>query len=377
MSSAGCGGNTRSALRAGAALILVLLLLTARGATEAQPGELPSRLSLEEAVSLALSRNPDLFVAEFEREKAQVALERARYAADELREERIQSYELARVKEVIPRQALLGLRVAERAVEEARRGMRLRVEGAYFGVLLAREMEKVKEEAVRLAGEQRRLAEAGVRAGTRARLDVLAARAQEAQAQAELASARRERKVAEMELNRLLHFPLTHELELLTPLQETVPDDPLLADPEKALQAAEKVSLSLLQAEEKVEAARVAFQVAARWYTPNVFAYREAQAELWKAEAERERARTELELSVRRAILEVEEAASRIEQGRQAVAFLQEALRLARLRYEAGVGTNAEVLDAQVRLGEARVALARAVFGLNSALSRFRSLTGQ
>lgn len=358
------------------ALLLVLLLLTP-GAIEARPEELPWHLSLEEATELALSRNPELFAAEFEREKARVAEERARYAADELREEMIQSYELARVKEVLPRQALLGLRVAERAVEEAQRGMRLRVEGAYFGVLLARKIERVKEEAVRLAEEQRRLAEAGVRAGTRARVDVLSARAQEAQARAELASAQKDRRVAEMELNRLLHLPLTHQLELSTPLGEEVPDDPLLADPEKALRAAEKVNLGLLRAEVAVEAARVAFQVAARWYTPNVFAYREAQADLRRAEAEREKAQAELELSVRRAILEVEEARIRIAQGKEAVAFLREALRLARLRYEAGVGTSAEVLDAQVRLSEAEAGLARAVFGLNSALSRFRFLTGQ
>ncbi len=362
-------------------LLLVLLLLAGgTGGAAPERAEGPRRLSLEEAVALALKNNPDVALAREALERAQVAAEQARSAADDLPAEAVISLDLAKVKDLYPRQAESGVRLAERGVTAAQDGVRLGVEQAYFAAQLAREMVRVREQAVSLAEEQVQQARLAFEVGTRARTDVLAAEAQLAGAHAELAAARKARDVAAMELNRALGLPLTEAVELTTPLQEADLRHLPAADPEsiaKAVQAALARSPAVLKAEEDLAVARLAFDLTARYYTPNVYAYRQAESGLRQARIALDKERTAVELEVRKALLDIEEARARIEQQKKAVALTEDGLRLANLRYRSGVGTNAEVLDAQVRLSGARAAMANAVFSLRAALARYANLVGE
>lgn len=359
---------------------LIILLAAGGGGSAADQPAGPRRLSLEEAVNLALERNPDLALARGALEKARVGEEQARAAADDLASENVLSLDLAKVKELGPRQALAGVRLAEKGVETARNGLRLGVEQAYFGAQLARELVRVREQAVSLAGEQVQQARVAYRVGTRARTDLLAAEAQLAAAGADLATAEKGSAVANMELNRTLGLPLTEAWELTTPLREVAGRRLPAGDEVSVRQAVYRAlerSAAVLKADEDLAVARLAFDLTARYYTPNVYAYRQAESDLDEARVRLDKERTGAELEVRKALLEIAEARARIEQHKKAVALTEEGLRLANLRYRAGVGTSAEVLDAQVRLSGARSALANAVFALNTAVSRYVNLSGE
>lgn len=362
-------------------LLLLLLLAAAGGGGDAasEPSGEPRRLSLDQAVALALENSPDVALAREAVERARVAVEQARGAADDLPAEAVTSLDMAKVKELYPRQAEAGLRLAERGVQAARDAVRLGVEQAYFAAQLAREMVDVRARAVSLAEEQVHQARLAFKVGTRARTDVLAAEAQLALARAELAAAEKARDAAAMELNRALGLPLTEAPVLTTALEEPDARQLPATDPEsvrKAVQAALARSPAVAKAEEDLALARLAFDLTARYYTPNVYGYRLAASDLRQARVRWEKERAAVELEVRKAALDIGEAAVRIEQHKKAVALSEEGLRLANLRYRSGVGTNSEVLDAQVRLSGARAALAGAVFNLRTALSRYAHLTG-
>lgn len=165
---------------AGRALLAAVfaVLLAAGGAATAGPEGMPRRLSLAEAVNLALDRNADVTAAVYAAEAARMVAEQAQSAADAIKPEMITTYDLAKVKELVPRQAQEGRRLAEKQVDVARDALRLQVELGYFGVQQAREVARVREQAVTLAERQLEQARLAYGAGTRARTDVLAAEAQ-------------------------------------------------------------------------------------------------------------------------------------------------------------------------------------------------------
>ncbi len=368
--------------------LLLLSVAGGTGAAEQQAQGGPRRLTLAEAVALAGELNPDVALAQEALEKARIGAAEARDAADALRPELVASLDMAKVRELYPLQAESGVRLAETGVEETREGLRLRVEQAYFADQLARELVQVREQAVGLAREQLREAQLAFKVGTRARTDVLAAEAQLAAAEADLAAARRDAAAASLDLNQALGLPLGERVESATALAEPEADslppggeEEVARAVERALARSPLVSLpkgvvSVRQAEEELAVARQAFSLAARYYTPNVYAYRQALADLHAAETRLARARTATELEVRKAVLDIGAARARVEQQKKAVALSTEGLRLANLRYRAGLGTSAEVLDAQVRLSGARAALANAVFALRMSLARYRYLVG-
>lgn len=369
----------RHVTRAARLLLAAALVLAAAGSGSAAPAppEGPRRLSLDEAVALALRQNPDVALAEQRAEAARVARDQARDTARAMPDQAVTTLDQAKVKELYPVQAEGAARVAERAVEATRDGVRLAVEQAYFGAQLAREVVGVREQALALAERQLEQARLAYRAGVRARTDVLAAQAQVATARADLEAARKDAAVAGMELDRVLGLPLTTELELTTPLGDAGAEVAGEANPEAAVSKALARSVAVLKAEEDLAAARLARDLTARYFTPNVYAYRQAEADLRQKEVARDQERVTAELEVRKALLEIAAARARIAQQREAVSLSEEGLRLADLRYRAGVGTGTEVLDAQVRLSGARLAYAQAVFALRTALARYRNLVGE
>lgn len=82
-------------------------------------------------------------------------------------------------------------------------------------------------------------------------------------------------------------------------------------------------------------------------------------------------------LEVRQAWLRVGEARASIEAEEKTVALAEEGVRMAGLRYREGVGTQAEVMDAEVALSGARTQLAHALRDLAVAHAALDKATGR
>jgi outer membrane protein len=85
----------------------------------------------------------------------------------------------------------------------------------------------------------------------------------------------------------------------------------------------------------------------------------------------------QIALEVRQAWLSAREAHSRIEVSREAVKQATESLRVSRLRYSQGVGTNTEVLDAETRHVETARDHQFALYDAILAIIRLRYVTGE
>ncbi|MDU7910300.1 MAG: TolC family protein [Veillonella sp.] len=81
-------------------------------------------------------------------------------------------------------------------------------------------------------------------------------------------------------------------------------------------------------------------------------------------------------LSVQKAYLNLRSAEQTIQSTQTAVTQGQESFRIATLRYRAGVGTNLDVLDAEIKLTTARNNYVQALYNYNISIAALEQLTG-
>lgn len=94
------------------------------------------------------------------------------------------------------------------------------------------------------------------------------------------------------------------------------------------------------------------------------------------AETQFANVRNQVRLEVEQAYFTLQSTFENTRTATQAVDFATEALRLARLRYRAGVGTQTEVLQAQSDLTQAEVNLLQAILGYNRSLASLQRAVG-
>ena len=271
---------------------------------------------------------------------------------------------------------------------------------AYLRVLLSDGLLNAARRSLDQAQEQVRVAQTRVAAGASPTFDVLQAQLAEAEAQQAVARAEAATQNASAGLNLLLNLPLDQEATLTDVLERRRLSSTLTAAIARGLR--ERPELAELRA--RMDVARAAIELARSGGRPNVLLdgtynlggslsaatgswsgtlavtlslhdggltrerVREAEARLAQVQLlEADRRRT-IELEVRRAWLALTQAEAEITATSAGVAQAREAVRLADLRYKAGVGTSLETVAAQAALAQAEAAAVQTLF--NHSLAR-------
>jgi outer membrane protein TolC len=256
-----------------------------------------------------------------------------------------------------------------------------RTAAAYFGVLLAAEMERVAEAAVRSAEADLERATAIRDAGMSTDADVLSIRVHLAAMREQRIRRGADRSVAEATLSEAMGEPLEARFTLVTPLEATLPALPAaLARPEirqaqLAAQLAQKQAETARSAYLPQVSFRAAFEadrqrfvtraganwftgVTLRWNLFNGFADKarieEATFAHKRALAQQQQATEGAKLEVRRAQADLEAARQRLTVAQSAVEQAEESLRITKNRYEAGLTTVTELLRSETALAEAQ-----------------------
>ena len=299
--------------------------------------------------------------------------------------------------------ARYGLNAADFALEQTKQSIRLMATTDYFNILQARNLVKVREDTV--ATLQAHLADvnAQFRVGTVARTDVLASEVELANAQQNLTTARNNYEVAVATLNNVIGVSTDTTLTINDELRYTgytlslddCTDYGLLyrADGAAAVYAVK-------QAEEGVRAAKAGYHptvnaaatrsiagerpfkddhtssntwsagVSASWniFDNGVTAAQvdAAKATLRKAEEALAATDEQIRLDVRTAYLNLRASEQNIKTTEKAVQQAEEDYNIARVRYNAGVGTNLEVMRASDNLTMARMNYSMALYSYNT-----------
>lgn len=295
----------------------------------------------------------------------------------------------------------------------------LLVQVGYYDALLAEQQITVQEASVELL--TRELADTTRRydAGTLPRFNVLRAEVELANARPKLIRARNSFRIAKNNLANLLGFDVPHEALEDIPLQLSgkLEAEPYDVEMPRAIALAleRRTELGALR---KEDALRQEDIINARaGYLPSLQAYAGydwhnsmfstdltrdvhgwmagvqlkwdvfdgllTRGQVQQARALRERSSIELDDTARRIELEVRTAFSNfiearevLESQKKVLEAAEEALRLARARYEAGTGTQLDVLSAQTALTEARTTQIQALHDYAAARARLERAVG-
>lgn len=284
---------------------------------------------------------------------------------------------------------------------------------AYWAAQIAVSVHKVAAEAVVLLDAHERDVGALVEQGEVAELDLLRTRTERANAQKQLNAASNAADLAQSVLKNLLSIDLKQPVLLTDHLQKQFrPDGNLSVLTRQALEQRNE----LRTLDSHIAAASQVLKAAKGEYAPSVaiegrYEYiegdvrdleggehwtigvgaelpiwnwgqtgakvRQATSQLAQVATLREKTANGICLQVRKAFLDMGTAGKNIEAAEMALGTAKEAYRQARVGYQAGEGTNTDVLDARTARSRAETNYSHALFAHNVALAALRRATGE
>ena len=308
------------------------------------------------------------------------------------------------------KKAKAGYLYSEQGLQKAYNDMRSTVTNGYFDMLQADNMQKLGRESVTRLADHLKNVEAQYEVGVVAKVDVLRSQVELANAKQSLIKAENAYQIAEANLNKIVGLPMDTQLKLDNLLVYT----PYENDMQYCLDYAAMHRPELEQAKQNVEAAKGALRVAISGHMPQVAATASqnwnnknwpgdengnwyvgvsvglnifdsgvttskihgAEADLAKAHETYRDTVDAVNLDVRSNYLNLREAEKRIDTTKLAVSQAEEDYRIAQLRYMNGVGTNTDVLDAQVALTDAKTNYLQAMYDYNTCKTNLETAIG-
>lgn len=298
------------------------------------------------------------------------------------------------------------------AEEQAYNEMKETATTGYFNMLNAGNMKALRQESVDRLQAHLDNVVAQYNVGIVARADVLRSEVELANAKQDYITASNEYDVAEATLNNIIGTPLNTTLKLKDSLQYVPYDN----DMAYCLAYSEEHRPELKQAEYGVDAAEAALVVARSGHMPKIYAnasdnwggngsnwpgdddenwsvgvtasinvfdsgvtwskIHAAQEALVQAKESQRQIKDAVELEVRTDYLSMREAEKRISTAQVAVASAEEDYHIAVVRYQAGVGTNIDVMDAQEALTQAKTNYYQALYNYNTSKAALNTSMG-
>lgn len=298
------------------------------------------------------------------------------------------------------------------AEEQAYNEMKETATTGYFNMLNATNMKALRQESVDRLQAHLDNVIAQYNVGIVARADVLRSEVELANAKQDYITASNEYDVAEATLNNIIGTPLGTTLLLKDRLQY----EPYENDMAYCLAYSEQHRPELKQAEYAIDSAEAALVVARSGHMPKVYAnasnnwggngsdwpgdddenwsvgvtasmnvfdsgvtwskIHAAQENLAKAKESQRQIKDNVELEVRTDYLSMREAEKRITTAQVAVASAEEDYHIAVVRYQAGVGTNIDVMDAQEALTQAKTNYYQALYNYNTSKAALNTSMG-
>ena len=286
------------------------------------------------------------------------------------------------------------------------------IEG-YYALLAYQELRDVYHEAVdNLQGHLDNVT-AQYNVGTKAKVDVLSSDVSLANAKTTAITADNNVDVAESNLNNILGLPLQTKLNLA---DHQLPFDTYNISLQEATDYAMKYRPEVLQAAIAVQEAEENINIAGAADKPQVaitgsngwsdttfpgleansrnwsigagVTYKfydggatkakvnEARQDLLTARETEQKTRESVQLEVKQAYLNIRSAAQKVEETQTVVDQARENYRIQNIRYQAGVGINLDVLDAQLSLNEAQVNHIQALYDYNVGIAKLEQVMG-
>ena len=389
----------------------------------------PVELTLDAAVTMALQNNPSGKIAVFDYEAAKGALTAARsYRWITISGSHTDARSLAAPSLLNPNpvetdkysnslntswilwsgnkiesqisQAKLGLDSSQWGIAAARQQLKYNATDAYFKFMAARDAVKLSQESVERLVRYLQDVKLQFDVGVVAKVDVLRSEVALAQSRQTLIEAQNAYDVTMANLNNLIGLPLTTELSIKGDMSYAKFEQDLATCVDAALRQRPEIS----QSTDAAKSAQEAITIARAGYLPTVSAVyqtgwydstfaggnnynwtvylqtnwtfldsgltagkvKQAVEGYHKTQEQLKQTLDTVRLDVRSTYLSLKSSEQSIQTSSAAVGLAEEDYKIKVIRYQAGVGTNLDVLDAQVALTTAKNNYLQAMYNYNN-----------
>lgn len=392
----------------------------------------PVELSLDDSIIMALQNNPSIKMADADRESAQWAISEAKgakmfsidLAHSDTRSKTVLStanrfangitvslplYTGGKAEAGIEK-AQLTLKSSDLTVDKTRQQVKLDATNGYYTILQTINALKVSQDSVDMMNAHLKNVQAQYGVGVVAKSDVLRSQVELANYQQKLIIAQNNYDLAISKFNNVVGLPLATEVKVKDELQHVKYQSSL----DESITYAMAHRADNIQADYAVDIARQGVKAAQSGKLPTVSAsagtgwsdtsfpgtdnntwsvgltaswnafdsgvtnarIKESDSAVTKALQQAKQTKDSVQLEVRQAYLNMNEADKRIESTQVAVEQAEEDFKIAGVRYSAGVGTNIDVIDAQVALTTAKNNYIQAMYDYNTSKANLDKAMG-
>ncbi len=330
-------------------------------------------LSLQEALSLCLTNNENIILADKAVDAAKITVDQTASAVKKTNDS-IDDYnlpvtqDLNAVINIAPKQAEEAYNFALISREYTANSLRYGVETAYYSLQKAEKALEVARASMKRAETQYKNTQAQEEQGLVSNMDVVRAESAYLGSQTAYEQTRVGVLAARMALNKMLGLDLNTVLKLKDPITLVQGENVNIA---QAIEAAKKIDVSYNSAKMSHRLKQLDLEEVDGYYRENTYVYKQAVVEEEKAKLSLEEAEKTLEMNVRNAYNSLTTSAMNYQSLVKSRDQAKEALRLAELRYKAGLSTIYDVQSADAAFQQAEMELLDAINTYNLAHSAF------
>lgn len=305
------------------------------------------KLTIQSAIDQALTSNTTLKSLRIDIDTADINARLVHATTNEIHVDFIDSVSLAQNKYVSDAKVRLAKKLNDLAYTSTQSKIKLGVQKAYFDLVNAQSQLELKKQSLTRAQTQLKVANASAAVGTRAKTDVLQAEMGVSGAQAALVSARNTVEVARLTLNQTMGVDLKKQW-ILTDTDKAVAISQLGLDEATAKAIKDRVEIAQKQGD--VDVAQLNLELISKYSAASTYSGQMAKNDSEKAKLALEDEKTKITMEVAQAYYNLDAAKQAVDFNNKAKESAAESYRLTNLRFENGLATTLEVIQAEEEL---------------------------
>lgn len=331
------------------------------------------QLTLEKAIQQALETNATLESTRLSVKNADLNSMLSYKTPAEMPSEFIWSLDAAKAKYVTNATIEMNRLLNSLQLKATESKIKLGAQQAYYDLIYAQDDLNLKKQSLARAQTQLKVAKAAFEVGTKAKTDVLQAEMGLAGAQAALTTAENNLEIERMELNDFLGVDLDKKWNIVVANKQAAPISRTL---QQAQAEALEKRVEMTKAKEELKLAELNVKLVEEYSVLATYQGRIAQNNV-------ETSKVAIEQQERAISKEVAQAYYNLNAARQAIDFQKkakdsaaESYRLTNLRFENGLATTLEVIQAEEELSDRENQYQRAILTYNLAVVNFDTALG-
>ncbi|MGE7274698.1 TolC family protein [Brevibacillus panacihumi] len=330
-------------------------------------------LTLEKAIEQALESNAQLETARLNVKNADLNSMLAYKTPAQMPDDMIGTLDAAKAKYVNNATIEMNRKLNALNLKATESKIKLGAQQAYYDLLYAQDDYNLKKQSLARAEAQLKVAKAAFEVGTKAKTDVLQAEMGLAGAQAALTTAQNNLEIERMDLNDFLGVDLDKKWNIIVSHKQTSPVTQTLQQAEaEALQK----RVEMTQVKEELKLAELNVELVEKYSVMATYQGRIARNNVETAKLAIEQKEREISKEVAQAYYNLKAAYQAIEFQKKAQEAAAESYRLTNLRFENGLATTLEVIQAEEELSDRENQYQRAIRTYNLAVVNFQTALG-